>query len=80
MESLLWEEKNNDDQQRSTVFDSTGFALEDQVAVNMLLDYAQALQVGTWVSLESTSSDVKNPYSFVTAPQPTLQASVLLSG
>ncbi|MEM9265471.1 MAG: ornithine cyclodeaminase family protein [Cyanobacteria bacterium P01_F01_bin.13] len=52
-------------QQQSTVFDSTGFALEDQVAMNMLLDYATELQVGTFVELESATAEVKNPYSFV---------------
>lgn len=52
-------------QQKLSVFDSTGFALEDQVAMNMMLDYAKALEVGSWVSLESAATDVKNPYSFV---------------
>lgn len=52
-------------QQQSTVFDSTGFALEDQVAMNMLLDYATELHVGTLIELESATADVKNPYSFV---------------
>lgn len=52
-------------QQQPTVFDSTGFALEDQVAMNMLLDYATELRVGTLVELESATADVKNPYSFV---------------
>ncbi|NEZ60765.1 ornithine cyclodeaminase family protein [Adonisia turfae] len=52
-------------QQQTTVFDSTGFALEDQVAMNMLLDYATELQVGTLVELESATAEVKNPYSFV---------------
>ncbi|MEL7504607.1 MAG: ornithine cyclodeaminase family protein [Cyanobacteria bacterium J06554_6] len=55
-------------QQQPTVFDSTGFALEDQVALNMLLDYARELQVGTWTYLESAAADVKNPYSFVSSP------------
>ncbi|MEL6262531.1 MAG: ornithine cyclodeaminase family protein [Cyanobacteria bacterium J06623_5] len=52
-------------QNQLTVFDSTGFALEDQVAMNMILDYADELEVGTWSSLESVSAEVKNPYSFV---------------
>ncbi|MBE9066942.1 ornithine cyclodeaminase family protein [Leptolyngbya cf. ectocarpi LEGE 11479] len=52
-------------QQRFTVFDSTGFALEDQVAMNMLLDYATELSVGTLIKLESATAEVKNPYSFV---------------
>lgn len=53
-------------QHQSTVFDSTGFALEDQVAMNLLLDYATDLQMGTYVALESAYADVKNPYSFMT--------------
>lgn len=52
-------------QQQLTIFDSTGFALEDQVAMNMLLEYATELQVGTLVELESATTQVKNPYSFV---------------
>lgn len=52
-------------QQQLTVFDSTGFALEDQIAMNMLLDYATELQVGTLIALESATADVKNPYSFI---------------
>ncbi|MEO0432448.1 MAG: ornithine cyclodeaminase family protein [Cyanobacteria bacterium J06656_5] len=51
-------------QQQPTVFDSTGFALEDQVAMNMLLDYATELDIGTLVELESAAA-AKNPYSFV---------------
>lgn len=52
-------------QRQFTVFDSTGFALEDQVAMNMLLDYATELHAGTLVELESATAEVKNPYSFV---------------
>ena len=57
-------------QKQLTVFDSTGFALEDQVALNMLLDYATKLEVGTWIALESASAEVKNPYSFITDAHP----------
>ena len=49
---------------QTTVFDSTGWALEDQVAMNIFLDYATELGVGTLVQLESISSDVRNPYDF----------------
>ncbi|MGD1898926.1 MAG: ornithine cyclodeaminase family protein [Phormidesmis sp.] len=58
-------EQYQEKQQQLTVFDSTGFALEDQVAMNMMLDYAKALDVGSWMSLESAAADVKNPYSFL---------------
>ena len=53
-------------QRQPTVFDSTGFALEDQVAINLLLDWATEAGIGTWVTLESASAEVKNPYSFLT--------------
>jgi ornithine cyclodeaminase/alanine dehydrogenase-like protein (mu-crystallin family) len=52
-------------QQQISVFDSTGFALEDQVAMEMLLDFAQQLGVGRRVQLESTSGDPRNPYHFI---------------
>ncbi|MGK7872115.1 MAG: ornithine cyclodeaminase family protein [Xenococcaceae cyanobacterium] len=52
--------------QEMTVFDSTGWALEDQVAMNMLLDYATELGVGTFMQIESISADVRNPYHFAT--------------
>mgnify|MGYP001793422558 CR=1 FL=1 len=58
-------ERYKQQQQQLSVFDSTGFALEDQVAMNMMLDYAESLDVGSWLSLESAAADVKNPYSFV---------------
>ncbi|MEM6698841.1 MAG: ornithine cyclodeaminase family protein [Bacteroidota bacterium] len=51
-------------QQQLTVFDSTGFALEDQVAMAIMLNYATELNVGTLVELESVA-EVQNPYSFV---------------
>jgi ornithine cyclodeaminase/alanine dehydrogenase-like protein (mu-crystallin family) len=51
-------------QESSTVFDSTGWALEDQVALEMLLDYARGLGVGDLVDLENIPGDPKNPYQF----------------
>lgn len=48
-----------------TVFDSTGWALEDQVALEMLLDMAKDFGLGTELDLESISDDPHNPYSFV---------------
>jgi len=58
-------EQYSESQHRMTVFDSTGFALEDQAALNLMLDYADELGLGTWMALESVAADVKNPYSFV---------------
>lgn len=47
-----------------TVFDSTGWALEDQVAMETLLDFAGDLGLGERVRLESISADPKDPYGF----------------
>ncbi|MGD1805294.1 ornithine cyclodeaminase family protein [Dapis sp. BLCC M126] len=58
------QEQYRDIQDRQTVFDSTGWALEDRVAMNIFLDYAQELDVGTLVQLESISADFRNPYDF----------------
>lgn len=48
-----------------TVFDSTGFALEDMVAMRQMLDYAKELGLGQSVAVESMAYDALNPYSFV---------------
>jgi ornithine cyclodeaminase/alanine dehydrogenase-like protein (mu-crystallin family) len=48
-----------------SVFDSTGWALEDQVAMSMLMDFAQELNIGQRMALESMSPDPKNPYGFL---------------
>jgi ornithine cyclodeaminase len=50
--------------ERSTVFDSTGWALEDHIALEMLVTYAEELGLGTWVSVESTADDPRDPYAF----------------
>jgi ornithine cyclodeaminase/alanine dehydrogenase-like protein (mu-crystallin family) len=47
-----------------TVFDSTGWALEDHVVADMLLRHAAKLGVGSNVVLESVSADPKDPYGF----------------
>jgi ornithine cyclodeaminase/alanine dehydrogenase-like protein (mu-crystallin family) len=51
--------------QRSTVFDSTGLALEDQVVTETLMRHARRLGLGTRVDIESISEDVMDPYSHV---------------
>jgi ornithine cyclodeaminase/alanine dehydrogenase-like protein (mu-crystallin family) len=45
-----------------TVFDSTGWALEDHVIVEMLLEYADDLGVGTDLPLEHIPADPLDPY------------------
>lgn len=52
---------------RSTVFDSTGWALEDLVTLEMLIDYAGELGLGQHVALESVSEDPHDPYQFIHA-------------
>jgi ornithine cyclodeaminase/alanine dehydrogenase-like protein (mu-crystallin family) len=49
---------------KSTVFDSTGFALEDQVAMNILIELLEEFGLGQNVRIEHYTSDPKNPYCF----------------
>ncbi|WP_241759262.1 ornithine cyclodeaminase family protein [Pyxidicoccus parkwayensis] len=55
-------ERYADWRKRSTVFDSTGFALEDQVVTRALTRRARELGLGTEVELESLAGDAMNPY------------------
>lgn len=48
-----------------TVFDSTGWALEDKVVMNFFLDCAQELGLGQELEIEYRSSDTRNPYDFL---------------
>jgi L-lysine cyclodeaminase len=52
--------------QRRTVFDSTGFALEDAVAMDLLLHAASRLALGREISLEGAGRDSLNPYATAT--------------
>ena len=47
-----------------TVFDSTGWALEDLVAMEALMEWSEELDLGREIQLESIPSDPKNPYVF----------------
>lgn len=51
-----------------TVFDSTGWALEDYVATHLILKYAEAFGLGTHMSIEYMPMDEKNPYEFLSNP------------
>jgi ornithine cyclodeaminase/alanine dehydrogenase-like protein (mu-crystallin family) len=57
-------EKYHDARDRSTVFDSTGWAYEDHLAMKMLADYAADLGLGTHIELESVGTDPLDPYHF----------------
>jgi len=48
----------------STVFDSTGWALEDQVVMDLFLDLAIEFGIGLELAIENTSADAKNPYHY----------------
>lgn len=54
---------------RQSVFDSTGWALEDWVAIELAIELAAEVGVGTSVALELLSADPKNPYDFVRGPE-----------
>ncbi|MEM7346336.1 MAG: ornithine cyclodeaminase family protein, partial [Chloroflexota bacterium] len=53
-------------QGQTSVFDSTGWAVEDQIAMTMMIDYAKQYGLGATVQIESSSNDPHNPYQFVT--------------
>lgn len=49
-----------------TLFDSTGWALQDHVAANILVTYARKLDLGTPTEIEiRTPGDPKDPYGFL---------------
>lgn len=50
-----------------TVFDSTGWALEDHVAMNLFMELAAELRLGTRVQIESIPVDAVNPNYFATS-------------
>ncbi|MEW1736409.1 hypothetical protein AB0346_10725 [Nocardia beijingensis] len=51
-------------QQDLTVFDSTGFAFEDHVALDVLLELSSSIGVGEKVSIVHNSADPFDPYYF----------------
>lgn len=48
---------------RSTVFDSTGTAIEDHIAFDLLLEFAKEHGLGTVLDIEYHPMDVLDPYS-----------------
>ncbi|MBX2876154.1 MAG: ornithine cyclodeaminase family protein [Saprospiraceae bacterium] len=52
-------------QDKRTIFDSTGWALEDQVVMNLFMEYANELGRGQEIAIESLQEDAKNPYHFM---------------
>lgn len=51
--------------QELTVFDSTGWAVEDAIVADLMFDFAREYGLGTEIELENLSSDPLNPYAFV---------------
>ncbi|MHA4844092.1 ornithine cyclodeaminase family protein [Flavitalea antarctica] len=54
-------------QNERSVFDSTGWALEDKVVMDLFLDCASELGLGQELEIENRPADTKNPYDFLTA-------------
>ena len=59
-------------QNQKTVFDSTGWALEDQIAMELVLEFAQSFGKGTEIEIESVSADPRDPYEFLTSARDAL--------
>jgi len=57
-----------------SVFDSTGWALEDAVVMELFMDYARDLGLGHEMEIEIVTEDAKNPYGFIQTKQPQLVA------
>ncbi|MGY3518666.1 MULTISPECIES: ornithine cyclodeaminase family protein [Micromonospora] len=53
-----------------TIFDSTGIALEDHVALDLFVEWAAQLGVGTEVDFSDEPTDVLNPYAVGAAAVP----------
>lgn len=59
-------------QEQLSIFDSTGWPLEDQVVMDLFLSYANKLGLGQMLNIEHESMDAKNPYHF-TSESATIQ-------
>lgn len=57
--------RHADLQKRTTVFDSTGWVLEDYVVTKLFLEIAQQIGVGSKVVMGTQSGDPKDPYKFL---------------
>lgn len=52
-------------QQEISVFDSTGWSLEDLIVAELALDHARQLGIGMFIDLQSTPTDPYSPYEDV---------------
>ena len=53
-----------------SVFDSTGWALEDMVVFKLFMDLAKKHNVGEFMQIEYVPDDAKNPYEFLKVETP----------
>ncbi len=58
-------DKYADYRDRTTVFDSTGWALEDLVMADIMTSLGDEIGVGRSIELECVGQDPKNPYGFI---------------
>lgn len=54
------------EQKHQSVFDSTGWALEDWFVMELVLEKAREFGLGELVALECLSEEPRNPYEFLT--------------
>lgn len=52
-------------QTQTSVFDSTGYPLEDKVVMDLFFEYANQLGLGERIQIEDIPDDAKNPYHFL---------------
>ena len=64
-ECIQHPEKYKPVQNTTTVFDSTGLPLEDQVVMNLFLEYANTMKLGQELSIEIIPDNAKSPYEFM---------------
>jgi len=57
---------------KRTVFDSTGWPLEDLIVMELFLEYGHELGLGQEIAVELLPDDTKNPYHFLKETQKTV--------
>ncbi|WP_116107051.1 ornithine cyclodeaminase family protein [Lewinella sp. IMCC34191] len=51
--------------EKTTVYDSTGWSLQDQVVLRLFAELAAELGLGEYLEIENMSGDATNPYDFL---------------
>lgn len=65
VELIQQNEKYPNLQNQLTIFDSTGWPLEDQVVMELFIGYAKELGIGQEIEIEGYPQDAKSPYHFL---------------